>query len=429
MAGAERDTVLICTVGGSHQPIVTAIGEVRPRFVCFICTGRDPATGQPGSDIQIIGKGNVITADRCDNAPNLPNIPAQTGLADEQFEICLVPSDDLDAAYTAISNALTTLRHRVPDAALVADYTGGTKTMTAALVMAALETEDVELRLVTGARADLIKVRDGTEGSIVASAEHLRLRRAMAPYLAAWGRYAYSEACQGLAAIPTPHNSQLRSELQIAHDLSYAFDAWDRFDHTRASKFLHIYQPRVGRTLGLHFTVLSLLTAPDDDRRREAARLWDLWRNAERRAAQGRYDDAVARVYRLLEWTAQWLLRDRVGIDTSNLRQDSLPNGVRVTRNHRGEYQAGLLASWDLVAHHLDTTTGRWAQTERSRMQDHITMRNGSILAHGYSPVDGGDWERLAEWVATSFIPVLKEETACADVRLTPPQLPHQLPW
>jgi Card1-like, endonuclease domain len=36
-----------------------------------------------------------------------------------------------------------------------------------------------------------------------------------------------------------------------------------------------------------------LLTAPADDPRREPARLWDLWRNAERRAAQGRYDEVL----------------------------------------------------------------------------------------------------------------------------------------
>ncbi|MCZ7627155.1 MAG: hypothetical protein M5R38_16555 [Candidatus Methylomirabilis sp.] len=193
---AERDTVLICTVGGSHQPIVTAISATRPRFVCFICTGRDPGTGQPGSEIQITGKGNVIKANKCDNGPSLPNIPTQTGLTDDQFDVCIVPSDDLDAAYGAINTALGTLKHRFPDAVHVADYTGGTKTMTAALVMAALETEDIELRLVTGARADLIKVCDGTESSMVASAEQLRLRRAMAPYLGAWSRYAYGEACQ-----------------------------------------------------------------------------------------------------------------------------------------------------------------------------------------------------------------------------------------
>jgi len=426
---AGRDTVLICTVGGSHQPIVTAITETQPRFVCFVCTGRDPATGQSGSDVQITGKGSVIKARPSDQTPSLPSIPAQTGLADDQFEVCPVPSDDLDAAFSNISDALTTLRQRFPDAAHVADYTGGTKTMTVALVMAALETADVQLGLVTGPRADLIKVRDGTESRIVASADRLRLRRAMAPYLAAWNHYAYGEACQGLAAIRTPRDPQLRGHLQIARDLSCAFDAWDRFDHRRAVEILRLYQPRIGGCLGLHLTCVTLLAAPDNDARREAACLWDVWRNAERRAAQGRYDDAVARVYRLLEWTAQWLLRTTSGIDTANLAQEQIPDGVRATKNHRGEWQAGLLAAWDLVAHHLDTDAARWARAERGRLQDHIKARNDSILAHGYRPVVRDDWERLADWMTASFIPMLAAEASRGGMRLTPPQLPQQPMW
>ncbi len=36
--------ILLCTVGGSHQPILTAIRERRPAFVLFFCTDKDPGT-------------------------------------------------------------------------------------------------------------------------------------------------------------------------------------------------------------------------------------------------------------------------------------------------------------------------------------------------------------------------------------------------
>ena len=49
----------------------------------------------------------------------------------------------------------------------------------------------------------------------------------------------------------------------------------------------------------------------------------DLWRNAERRAVQGRYDDAVARCYRMVEWTAQWLLRTRCNVSAVLLTWNS----------------------------------------------------------------------------------------------------------
>ncbi len=54
--------MLLCTVGGAHQPIFRAIGTLAPRYVCFFCTDRDPDTGRPGCIVQVTGKGNIIKA-------------------------------------------------------------------------------------------------------------------------------------------------------------------------------------------------------------------------------------------------------------------------------------------------------------------------------------------------------------------------------
>lgn len=422
-------TILICTVGGSHQPIVTTLHETRPDFVCFICTGRDLATGKPGSEVQIVGQGNIIKASPNDRSPTLPNIPTQAGLQADQYELCIVPADDLEEGVEVILRKLAELRERFPGARLVADYTGGTKTMTAALVMAALEGEETELRLVTGARADLLKVRDGTQRSTAASVENLRLQRAIATHLAAWRRFGYGEAAQGLNALPMPRDRQWRAELQIAQDLSLGYDAWDRFDHGTARQYLDLYRSRIGRTAGRQLKFLKLLTLEEKDRRREPARLLDLWLNAERRAAQGRYDDAIARAYRLLEWTAQWLLRTGCDLDTSDIREEQHVEGVSISRNRKGKWQAGLFAAWDLVAHYLGGEAREFAQAQREALQDYIQIRNQSILAHGYRAVSKGDWEALAGWMSTAFLPLLRANAEEAGVRLSPPQLPTRPFW
>src|SRR5512143_3703278 len=95
-------TILICTVGGSHEPILTAIRQTSPDFVCFICSGKDPATGRPGSDVQITGKGSIIKKSPLDEKPTLPNIPTQAGLREEQYEVAEVPADDLEQAFGQI---------------------------------------------------------------------------------------------------------------------------------------------------------------------------------------------------------------------------------------------------------------------------------------------------------------------------------------
>ena len=422
-------TVLFCTVGGSHQPIVTAIRDTQPTYVVFLCTDRDPATGQPGSRVQVEGKGNVIKARREDPGATLPNIPAQTGLAPDAFEVQTVAADDLDNVVAQALLAMTDLRARFPGARLLADYTGGTKTMTAGLVMATLECDDVELRLVTGARGNLEQVHEGSQRSVQATVEEVRLRRAMAPFLAAWARHGYAEAAQGLSSLPTPRSSRLLAELQIARELSAALDAWDRFDHIQALSTLAMYGPRIGQRAGTYRTFLQMLTAPDDDPRREPAQLLDLWLNALRRAAQGRYDDAVARTYRLLEWTAQWLLRDQVGIDTGDVPLERIPEGMTLSQNRAGRWQAGLAAAWQLVAAHVEGPAQTFAVAESGRMLDHLTTRNGSILAHGYTPVTEGDWQRFRAWTEDAFLPMLQLAAAAKGIRLQPAQLPAEPVW
>lgn len=421
--------ILLCTVGDSHQPILTAIRERRPAFVLFFCTDKDPGTGRPGSLATITGNGTPIEVRRgAEVIERLPNIPTLAKLTPDDFDTCTVPPDDLDGAVAIMLETMAGLRRRFPDAPLVADYTGGTKTMTAALVIAALESDGVELQLVTGARADLVKVFDGSQSGLRVSAEGIRLRRAMAPYRAAWQRFAYGEAADGLAALRVPSAHALRAELQIARDLSHAFDAWDRFDHAAALGQLEVYRPRLGAAGAPYFTALKVLTADPGDLRRTPARLWDLWLNAQRRAAQCRYDDAVARGYRLLEWTAQWLLNTR-GIDTGDLREDQIPAGLAIHPGADGKRQAALRNAWELAAHHLGGEVLRFVQAERNCLLDHLHKRNYSILAHGDLPIGRADWEGFSSWIEAALIPLFRELAAPVGLKVLAKQLPGKPLW
>jgi CRISPR-associated protein (TIGR02710 family) len=426
-------TILLCTVGGSHQPILTAIQERDPAFVLFFATGRDQATGRPGSIETITGNGHPVEVRRGGEVvQRLPNIPTQARLPNDRFDVAEVPADDLDGAVAVMTAAIADLRKRFADALFVADYTGGTKTMTAALVMTALEADDVQLQLITGDRADLVKVHDGSQAGLAVSTEGVRLRRGMQPFVAAWRRFAYGEAAEGLARLASPRDEALRAELQIARGLSQAFDAWDRFDHAAASEQLERYRPRLGKeggaTIGPLYTALKHLNAAPDSPQRTPARLWDLWLNAQRRAAQGRYDDAVARGYRLLEWTAQWLLAAK-GIDTGDLRPEQIPTGLTIAQNPDGKRQAGLRNAWELVAHHLGGDMQAFVEAERSHMLDQLKKRNYSILAHGDQPIGRTDWAGFSAWIEAALIPLLQGQAARAGLKRLAPQLPQQPLW
>ncbi len=423
-------TILVCTVGGAHQPIIKAIKSTSPRYVCFFCTDRDPETGRPGSIVQVTGKGNVIKANRCGLKPTLPNIPTQTGLDAEQFEVQKIPADDLDGAYLAMRNAITKLSRQFPGVQFTADYTGGTKTMTAALVCVALSRDDVELHLIAGARSNLDRVEDDTEQPMTASVAGLRLDRAMLLYLGSWRRYAYHESAEGLDSIQIAADTLGRERLGLARSLSRAFARWDDFDHGGALRLIDVYAGRVASLWPQMLPTLRLLaSANENDARREPARLFDLWLNAERRANQGRFDDAVARWYRLMEWTSQWQLRINLGVKTTaDFPSDKLPPDLHVAPASDGNIKLGLMNAWEVVKCHLSGPAKVFIDEHKNRLRDLLELRNNSILAHGFEPVKEADWQNLHSWTNESFLPVLRDLATKAGLKNEPEQLPTELP-
>ena len=413
---------MICTVGGSHEPVLTAIRETSPDFICFVCSADDPGTGRSGSHRQVTGRGAVIKANPGDSHDTLPNIPIQLGLHDDCFEVLLVQSDDLDDGYRKISGWINT--HQTGELELVADYTGGTKTMSAALVLAAVERDDVSIQLVTGNRADLISVQSGAEHAVPASIEHTRLDRAIAYAAANWRVYAYEAAATYLGGVALPRDQVSRARLMMVRDLSAAFADWDRFEHAGAGARLESYRSKLGGEMPQVFNTLKSLTT--DAASHEPMQIFDLWRNAERRAARARYDDAVARAYRVLEWSAQWLLSESAGIKTSDVPADRIPPEVRIPPNRQGRYQAGLFAAWELAALYCGPEISTFWESQNTHLLDILKVRNASILAHGAKVVTPADWELFGGWIETELMPLLLGVTGGQKYRIhnLPPQLP-----
>ncbi|NJM00526.1 MAG: TIGR02710 family CRISPR-associated protein, partial [Synechococcaceae cyanobacterium SM2_3_2] len=160
--------VLFVTVGGSHQPIVTAIQTLSPDRVIFICSD-----GPRGSISQVTGQGSPCEVRKgSDVIDKLPNIPTQTGLSDfdpDQDVVVLHNPDDFAESYAAITRKMAQISQAETGLALMADYTGGTKTMSVTLALSSLDF-GAKLMLTTGDRRDLIRVNRGemTEQASVA---------------------------------------------------------------------------------------------------------------------------------------------------------------------------------------------------------------------------------------------------------------------
>ncbi len=154
-------TILLITVGGSPQPIITAIQSLNPDRTVFICSD-----GARGSVSQVIGEGMPCEIRRgTEVVERLPNLPTYLGMGDRFHPdtdlVRLDNPDDLAECYGRIAAKINEIKTTDPNTQLLADYTGGTKTMSLALGMAALD-YGVALYLTTNAtRENLIRVERG----------------------------------------------------------------------------------------------------------------------------------------------------------------------------------------------------------------------------------------------------------------------------
>ncbi len=402
-------TLLALTVGGSCAPLVTAVRGYAPDFVCFFAS-----SGPRGSRTLVDGAGAV-----CNGAPS---IVAQTGLAPERYKIVeLNDPDDLPECYGKIREELAHLSTDREGWHCIADYTGGTKTMSVALALAALEA-GWELSLVTGTRPDLVKVLNGSEMAALINVWEVRARQELNRARDLFNAYAYASAgalLEGLARTG-PLSNALQREVRQWVALCRAFDAWDRFDHARARQLLEPYQSRFVPQWRFLKTLIGLEQATGYES------VLDLVRNAERRAARGRYDDAVARLYRALEMLAQVRLGQREPpLNTSDLDVNALPGRLRrryeAWRDARdGKIKIGLRQAYDLLAD-LDDPLGRAWRAHEKRVLNALKKRNASILAHGSTPLAEGDYQEMAQVVGA----FMEAGLAALGVKVVAPQFPR----
>jgi CRISPR-associated protein (TIGR02710 family) len=413
-------TILIASVGGSANPVASAIAAKRPDLVLFLASESEGA--RPGS------------------AGQAPEILEKAQRKQQPHEVLIVPPDDPEAIFLRLRERLAALRAEHPRATLLFDYTGGTKSMTGALFQAAIATPGAEVQFMLGRRENLEKVTDGTERPARIAIDWLVAERTEARLRAAWSGFDYATAAAGFARLheelgadenaPEAH----RRRLSDLGEASRAFDLWDRFEHAEAAL-------RLGELAATRPAAGAWAERAQACVKSTPARILDLWRNAARCAARGRYDDAVARLYRLTEWVAQWRLMQKHGLDAGRMDWSKV-SPQEMVRAGLGEQTgkatlSGLMQAWKLIAAKepdgpvAKFLEGRFAhkdakKTGEGRLRDMLDLRNKSILAHGERPLPKEDWERwhgFAEAMRTAVIvPLFREAGAPQEL---PPQLPQ----
>lgn len=384
--------LLICTVGGSPAPVIFSIQAHAPAAVLFVCS----EGSAPSVEEQIL--------------PALTEAPAWRCfiLADEQNLLSCVT--DIRAELGRTLEAWNLPR----DTPLLADFTGGTKVMSAALVMALME-NNVQFTYTGGGRRSkngLGTVQDGEEQIVALVNPWVALSFVPIQQMTdAFNNYQFNEA-EKLARSIAAHGVRADFFLAFA-EISNAYALWDGFRHAEAAPLFaqallkvkaHASSSVTPLIKHMQLNCTALQTTADELRNFLHGSspcpgyLQDILANALRRKEQGRYDDAVARLYSVLEKTAKITLLCDYGIDTSALRQEQLPKHILESTHplmgHDGSLQLPLFRAYQLLAELGHPLGLRFTEYEQ-QLSLLLRARNFSLLAHGFDPISEDTCTRL----------------------------------
>ncbi len=404
--------ILILTVGGSCKPLVNAIKIHKPDYIYFVCSS--------ASKKVVNGEGKPCKER---DEEDKPSIVSQVDLNPECYKIWEVSDpDNFENCYQTIKLLADDLKERFgkKPQQIIANYTGGTKTMSVTLALVALNEETWDLEFNRGPRQDLIKIRGGDVPVVMNKwAVFMEYQLQIVEY--SIKNFYYSEAFNLLTKLlQKPIPSDRVQKIQKLCNLCQAFDIWDRFNHEEA---LTLLEPYAGDYLE-HFLALKKITGKVRNTGYEP--VIDLLNNAERRAIQNRYDDAVARLYRAVEMLAQLHLKNQYNLDSGNIDVNKLPKALQEKyknfADEKEKLHLPLKRSYELLSD-LGDPLGKLFFEKEKLIMDALTKRNFSILAHGTKPLGENEFYNVKN-VLEGFI---KSFFEMAKIEVNIPQLPTKL--
>lgn len=381
-----RNHLLICTLGGSPEPLVASIRHWKPARVLFLPsddTRKDVETIIQVPGLLVPGTWDVMVVGDA-----------------QDFNQCVRRMRSLD-------ETVRIWREKGPAYDVIVDFTGGTKCMSAALSVTS-RGWPCQFSYVGGTE----RTKDGT-GIVVSGKERMLVAQnpwnalgyqAIADASLLFDQHAFTPAVRLLEqARRAADDESIKRILSTFHQLCEGYGLWDRFQHKDALvRIEHVLKNATDLQVALgeirFETVIRDIKENERSLRRimekprSRAMVADLLANANRRKREARYDDGVARLYRAIESLAQLALAERHGIsDTGKMDLDRVPESLRERwrgRAESGKLRLGLQDDYELLDALGDETGKAFKEFElHEHERSPLTSRNQSILAHGFEPV------------------------------------------
>ena len=286
--------------------------------------------------------------------------------------------DDFDDCFETIKEEI----REKEDYEIVIDYTSGTKTMTMSAAICSMLYHK-KLSLVAGKRGENGIVVPGTEKIAEQSLYSAYDKLLFDQVKTLFNSYRFKDAKSVLNQIVISDGKEKFEQLIEAYDL------WDKFGHRNAFKILgEISDMQISQNKGF----LGKLNRME---KYETLILVDLINNASRRIEEGKYDDAVARLYRTIELIAQIKLAGE-GLDDLSEQKFMIEDlkrkkvdirGYEDYADEKGRLKLGLANKFNLLKD-MGWEEADKVYLENNKLKDLLKKRNSSILAHGLEPVE-----------------------------------------
>ncbi len=418
---------LIISAGGASAPLLYSINQHRPEYLICFCS--------PASRGTIVDK--VLSA--------LEYHPL-----DREF---IMTPDEQD-----LEKSVSVLLTRLPEVLsywnltyddLIADFTGGTKVMSSSLVLV-MSRYIGRFSYVGGSFRDGMgvgKVVDGHEQMLHQKNPWNELAiEALADMSLLFNRCRFLPAAELAEATGgrTPARKSLFDALKVAAD---AYAHWDGFQYGKALNLLkqaenklkaltaeteqaqlRRFQTEVTANLPVldqlvaEYNAIAKSTpkaghhAASEPEKQDLLLIRDLLANAVRRAeVEHKYDDAVSRLYSAIEKMAKVRLKLGYQIDNSDVRPEQLPESLRDSMQREcanehvgGKIQLPLHKSFQLLQALGDPLGIAYHERELD-LTKVLSIRNGSLLAHGFEPVRPETYDMLLN-IALGFLGTSKDD-------------------
>jgi len=380
---------VLVSVGGSISPVIYSLNKQKPTYIIFFVSK--------------------------DSEKQVKEIEQKLNFKYQFTEKIVTPSAEImDEAFITIKEKLHSIlaRWKIKPHQLVVDYTGGTKSMSVALVLATIDF--CKKYSYIGGKE---RTSDGL-GVVIDGKEK------QSYVLNPWDKYAlllkervnflFSQCDFDYALNILEDLKEKVSEEEKYYYLMWikiikGYLLWDRFRHKEALDNLkhgfHEFKlyshgkKDYEKCLKKIKSNLAFLESLDDDKL-----ILDLVANAKRRGdIEGKFDDAVARLYRALEKFAQNELK-KLSINPSNVKEEQIPENIRsefvekYKDRKSGKIKIPLEASYRLLQEKGSESGIKFFQ-EYDKIRSILDIRNNSILAHGDVPVKKETYQSLLRLV------------------------------